>query len=356
MIPAVGSLLARKAILAPMLATTDIPFRRVCRDFGAAHTMTEMVSARGIARNNGFAYRCAAIDPDEGSTTIQLATVDTDETATAIERLLPLKPAAININAGCPNGNLRFAGAGAGLLDNLRLLSNIVRTAVSTSGLPVSVKVRLKHWDDPESTKSIMRTIEDAGASFIIVHARIVEAGYDMPARWEGIATAKECVTIPVVGNGDVFSARDAFAMMDATGCDAVLVARGALGTPWIFRDIALGRRCGPIDHAPPASELRGIVMKHLRMIEREFGPVYALPRIRKHALWYARHYDGLSRLRHRIFATEDIPRIIEETDRHFADDPPLLDAGAPHYRSIEQSFRKRVLYWLPSSPAGERA
>ncbi|MFA6234659.1 MAG: tRNA-dihydrouridine synthase family protein, partial [Bacteroidota bacterium] len=234
-----------KGLLAPMLATTDIPFRSVCRDFGAALTFTEMVSAVGILRATAISLRNAVFTPDEHPIGIQLAVADPDIGAAAIRELLPFKPDLFDINCGCPNERICEAGAGAELLDDLPRFTRILRAAADASTIPVSVKIRMRGCDSRRPVQDIVRAAEDGGVAFITVHARARNTPYDVPADWAFISAAVNATSIPVVGNGDVFSGADAQRMMQETGCAAVMIARGCLGTPWIFRDIEAGEACG---------------------------------------------------------------------------------------------------------------
>jgi nifR3 family TIM-barrel protein len=335
-----------KAVLAPMLATTDIPFRAVCRSHGAALTFTEMVSAAGILRAASNSYRNAVFSPDEHPIGIQLVAADADDAAAAVRELLPLKPDLFDLNCGCPNERICEAGAGAQLLDDLPRLVSILRAAAAASPVPVSVKLRLLDRRDRRSVRDLMRTVEDSGVTLITLHARTRTTPYDEPAAWDAIAEAVDSVAVPIVGNGDIFSARHARRMMRETGCAAVMVARGALGTPWIFRDIAEGRDCEIDTHAPDPKEMARLIDGHLSAITREFGGVRSLPRLRKHVLWYARRYPGTKELRARLFATDSPDSVRDVAQRFFDVHPPALPVEDPSRIDIERRFRERVLYW----------
>ena len=336
-----------KALLAPMLATTDIPFRRVCADSGAALTCTEMVSAAGILRSSSRSFRNAVFGPDEHPIAIQIVTADPDDGAAAALELQRLKPDLFDLNCGCPSDRICEAGGGAQLLDDLSRFGAIIEAVSTVSSIPVSVKVRNRGFSTQQSVRDIVRTAQDSGAAMITVHARTRNTPYDVAAEWTHIADAVSVARIPVIGNGDIFSATDAFRMMDETGCHAVMVARGSLGTPWIFRDIAEGRRCDIHEHAPANAELHALVLRHLGSLRDEFGPIRAVPRMRKHALWYARRYQGSETLRRALFADESADTVLTATDRHFAAEPRPLDPDSGDARRIEAAFRERVLYWI---------
>ncbi len=335
-----------KGILAPMLATTDIPFRNVCRNYGAALTFTEMVSAAGILRAASTSYRNAVFTPEEHPIGIQLVAAEPDKTAAAIRELLPFKPDLFDINCGCPNERICEAGAGADLLDDLPRFASILRAAANASSVPISVKIRMRGTDTRQGVRDIARASEDGGASLITVHARSRNTPYDVAARWEAIAEAVDAVSVPVVGNGDVFSSADAARMMRETGCTAVMVARGCLGTPWIFDDIARGRSCGVGDSAPDIAAIQELATGHLESMLREFGAFRAIPRMRKHALWYARRFDGANELRTALFSHDQATEIIDAVGRFFDGSHPPLPQDHPLLHETEQRFRNRVLYW----------
>ncbi|MBR9976183.1 MAG: tRNA-dihydrouridine synthase [Bacteroidetes bacterium] len=343
-----------KALLAPMLATTDIPFRSVCRESGAALTFTEMVSAAGILRSASNSYRNAVFSQDEHPVGIQLVAADPETAAAAVRELLPLRPDIFDLNSGCPNDRICEAGAGAQLLGDIPRLGALLRAAVTASTVPVSVKLRLPDNGGASALRDLLRTVEDAGAIMVTLHARTRHAPYDEKARWETIGEAVQAVSVPVVGNGDVFSAADAQRLMRDTGCAAVMVARGALGTPWIFRDIDEGRDCDIDEHAPGSEEMCRLVTRHLEALQGEFGAVVALPRLRKHAMWYARRFPNVSALRAQLFAVDDAGHVLEVTRRFFESAPMPLDPSHPERQEIERRFRHRVLYWTTSAAVPE--
>lgn len=329
-----------------MLATTDIPFRAVCKRYGAALTFTEMVSAAGILRAASTSYRNAVFTPDEHPIGIQLVAADPDTSAAAIRELLPFKPDLFDINCGCPNERICEAGAGAELLDDLPRFTKILRASSDATSVPVSVKIRMRGNDSRQSVRDIVRAAEDGGVQLITLHARTRNTPYDEAARWEYIAEAVQAVSLPVVGNGDVFSAADAFRMMRETGCVAVMVARGCLGTPWIFEDIEQGRDVGIGADAPDTAAMQALATDHLESMLREFGAFRALPRMRKHALWYARRFDGAAELRAQVFAHDDARAVIDAVHRFFDSGRRALSHDDPLLLETERRFHDRVLYW----------
>ena len=343
------------ALLAPMLGITDIPFREICAAYGATLTYTEMVSARGILDNSPYSYRNAVFDPDRHPVAIQLVAASPEDAVYAITQLLPMRPVAFDINAGCPNDRICAVGAGAGLLDDLPRFAEVIRAAVRVSPVPVSVKIRAGGNRRDVSVVHLARAAEAEGAAWITVHGRTPGMPYDHPVMTDRIAAAKAAVSIPVVANGDIFSAHDARRMMRETGCDSVMIARGSLGSPWIFRALASGADTSGPDELPPFEEVRSLVAGHMRSIMREYGPVYGLPRMRKHALWYARHYDGMEDLRRSLFASDDFRAMLRQIDLHFEEDRLALDIHDPVRIERESRFRRRVLYWTSSIQAVSR-
>lgn len=339
--------LVAQPMLAPMLAVTDIPFRSICRSFGAGLVHTEMASMRGIAEGDSEAFRCAVFDPAEQPVSIQLVGSDPRYAAQAVTALRTFRPTMLDLNCGCPNDAICAGGAGSALLDHPDRMHAVISALVAASSVPVSVKVRMQGTRTSVHIRDIARVVEDAGAHALIVHARTRTQRYSLPARWEAIADAKGVVGIPVIGDGDIFSSDDAARMREQTGCDGVMIARGALGTPWIFRDIVMGRRCGIHEHAPDNDELRAIIDHHLRLLAREFGPVNALPRMRKHLLWYLRHHENFDALRAEVMHDETPDGILAAVARYFDASPRRHDPDDAEYRTRETAFRSRVLFWM---------
>jgi tRNA-dihydrouridine synthase B len=336
-----------KAHLAPMLGTTDIPFRSICRQFDAGLVFTEMVSTKGLLNSRSESFQHATFDPSERPVAIQLAVSTPEAAALSVCELLPHRPTLFDINCGCPDGDICGAGAGASLLDDLPRLEAVIGAAARASKIPVSAKIRASGKRGRHDVRDLARAVENAGAAFVTVHGRTANTPYGEPASWEPIARAKASVGIPVIGNGDVYSSADAVAMRRDTGCDAVMIGRGSLGTPWIFRDVALGRDCGIHDFAPSGEELLRLVVSHLKSIEREFGPVNSVSRMRKHAIWYLRYHEGSDDLRERLFRQETPALVSECVERFMAGNPARFDPDEERFREREKLFRKRILYWI---------
>ncbi len=341
-----ADLIKGNLLLAPMAGTTDAAYRTVCRELGAVLTHTEMVSARGLSRGSTFAARTAVFDRMERPIAVQVYAGTPDVLEMGIRELERVRPDVIDINAGCPAAEVTRTGAGAALLANVAKLRLLVRRAVQATSIPVSVKVRVGTHARREEIVDIARAVEDAGAAWLTVHGRSRYTRYDVPADWEAIRHAREQVRIPVVGNGDVFSAADALRMMRETGCDAVLVARGSLGYPWIFRDFE-ELRAGRIPPPVTAEVVAPVLRRHIDLTVRNLGEIMALPRVRKNVCWYTRYFAGAPSLRREIFSREEIPFIRDAALRFLEADPPLLPADAPERAAIDAAFRRRVLFWM---------
>ncbi len=341
------SIFNNKAFLAPMLSTTDIPFRTICREYGAGMMSTEMVSAKGITDGRKDSYRNAAFEPSERPIAIQVVAGNPDTIRIAIQELLPYQPTVFDINCGCPNERICEAGAGAALLDDLKRMARIIEAAVRVSPVPVSVKVRARGTGQSIQPGEIAKVIEGSGAAYLTMHGRGRRSMYQQKADMNSIREAKHAVSIPVVGNGDIFCAKDAFELQRQTGCDAVMVGRGALGSPWIFRDIEKGLSSDIFESAPNDDALAKLIRRHGEMLLREFGPFVALPRFRKHVMWYLRQYRNMNAVRERLFHEEDFHAIFQVVEAFLSGNPERNETGSEEFTLVEQLFRKRVLYWM---------
>ncbi len=338
MIQTISEHIKDKMILAPMLNTTDHVFRKLCRQYGAALTFTEMASSSMIASGSTQAARYAAISRQEHPVGIQLFVDNMARLEEAINEINPLQPDVIDINAGCPSDKVCSRGAGAALLANLPELQNIIRAVRRYSRAPVSVKVRVADRHSRIPVRDIARAVEDAGASFLTVHARTRYDQYEEPARWEWIAEAVRAVDIPVIGNGDVFTYDDAQRMMRETGCHAVMVARGALGTPWIFA----GRENAPAE----AEAVAPILLQLVRELDACYGPIVALPRASKHVAWFTRFFEDAEKLRQEVFRCRSMPALISTVNRYFDANPARLDPESEEMKAVEGAFHRRILFW----------
>ena len=302
--------------LAPLAGVSDRPFRRMAKRFGAEYTVSEMVSAKALC----YEQKCKRPVTDARIRTARLTAVMRDEEPMAVQlfgaeaeymaeaaRLLEsgdylgacgeVRPSAIDINMGCPMAKIVSNGEGSALMKEPEKAAEIVRAVVKATSLPVTVKFR-SGWD-AESINAVefAKRIEDAGASLICVHGRTRAQMYAPSADWNIIRQVKETVKIPVVGNGDVFCAEDALRMYEQTGCDGIMIARGAQGNPWIFEEIRAAMDGLP--YTPPTIEERLAVAKeHAEWLVEEKGERVGIAESRKHMAWYLHGMRGAASAR----------------------------------------------------------
>ena len=290
-------------LLAPMAGVTDQSFREICRELCCGLTYTEMVSAKGLYYGGPSlcerTRRLLAIGAREAPAAVQLFGSDSEilakEAAALCGRLGPAL-ALIDINMGCPVHKIVSNGDGSALMLDIPRAKRIVEAVNAAVPLPVTVKFR-KGWDDEHANAvEFAREMEKSGAAAVTVHGRTRAQLYAGKADWSVIARVKEAVAIPVVGNGDVFSPEDYFAMKQATGCDAVMIARGAQGNPWIFEQIAQRKRGEPA-HLPTAGERLDMALRHARGLTEQKGP-RAVVEMRKHVAWYVKSMRGAAAIR----------------------------------------------------------
>jgi nifR3 family TIM-barrel protein len=287
-----------------MAGVTDAPFRVLCASFGGGLFVNQMVTARALLEGHRASWELTRFHPSERVRSLQLYGTDPTHLAEAVRRLVAEgRVDHVDLNFGCPAAKVTRNGGGAAVPYKRRLLRRIVAATVSAADresggrVPVTLKFRIGIDDDHPTFLDAGRIAEAEGAAAVSLHARTALQHYAPPARWEAIAELKAAVTtIPVLGNGDVFRAGDALAMMAATGCDGVVIGRGCLGRPWLFRDLDdayAGRRPGP---APRLGEVARTILRHVELVEdwqdpAAGGPGGDLRGLRKHLAWYLKGY-----------------------------------------------------------------
>lgn len=290
-----------KAVLAPMAGVTDAAFRRICMDFGAACTVTEMISAKAVEFEDKKTFSLADIGHDSRPVFLQLFGNDPETLALAAERLSKLEPDGFDINMGCPVPKIVGNGSGCALMMDPEKCAAIVAAVKSRVSVPVTVKMRAG-WDrDHQNAVEAAKLCERAGADAICIHGRTKEQMYRGRADWDMIRRVKEGVGVPVIGNGDVTDAQSACLMLEKTGCDLVMVGRGALGNPWVFRQINayLTESCRILP-PPGAAERVVTIRKHIGLLCEYKGEARGMREARKHVAWYMRGLKGAAEFRRR--------------------------------------------------------
>ena len=344
---AIGPLVVSPPIvLAPMAGVTDYPFRALCRRFGAALYVSEMITARPLVEGRAQTLRLAEFGPDESPRSLQLYGVDPWYVGEAVKWLVgDGRVDHIDLNFGCPVRKVTRKGGGAAIPAKPKLLRRIVRSAVANAGpVPITIKFRMGIDDGLLTFLDSGHIAEDEGCAAVTLHARTAAQLYDGAARWSAIAELKNAVTsIPVFGNGDIWVAEDALRMIQATGCDGVAIGRGCLGRPWLFRDLADVLAGRPTQPAPDFGEVADIMMEHARGLVEWFGEPSALRSFRKHAGWYTKGFRDSARLRDRLMritTLADLEAILADIDR----DEPYPRAGLLARRGKRGGTQRVVL------------
>ncbi len=292
-------------ILAPMAGVSDLPFRLLCHEQGAALTCTEMISAKAIYFHNKNTEALMATVPEERPVSLQLFGSDPDIISGMASYIEDRPFDILDLNMGCPVQKVVKNGEGAALMQNPKLAEKIISRTVQAVHKPVTVKIRKGFTEDQVNAVEMARIAESAGAAAVTVHGRTREQYYAGKADWEIIRRVKEAVKIPVIGNGDVDSPQAAVQMLRETGCDGVAVGRAARGNPWLFYEIRTYLETGEVPVRPSQEEVRRMMLRHARMEIECKGEYIGIRQMRAHCAWYTAGYPNSARLRARINQAE---------------------------------------------------
>ncbi len=302
----IGNLeITEKASLAPLAGVADRAFRELCRGYGAAYTVCEMASAKGISLGDKKSSELLSITPTERPAGSQIFGNSPETMAIATKKALEYNPDFIDINMGCPAPKVASSGGGALLMKDPVLAANIVKAVAEVSTVPVTVKMR-SGWDDNNiNAVELAKRCEDAGAVAITVHGRTKVQMYAPPVNTDIIRQVKQAVSIPVIGNGDVIDGISAARLMEETGCDMVMVGRGALGRPWVFSQINAYLNHEVILPDPPVVERMRVMLKHIEALCQYKGERVGIREARKHAAWYTKGLRGAAEYRAKMSSIE---------------------------------------------------
>ena len=302
-----NTILENNVILAPMAGVTDLPFRLLCREQGAGCVVTEMVSAKAILYNNRNTKELMQIHPQERPAAIQLFGSDPDIMAQIAARIEDGPYDFIDVNMGCPLPKVVNNGEGSALMKNPKQAEKVLSAMVKAVKKPVTVKFRKGFNDTSVNAVEFAKMAEGSGVAAVAVHGRTREQYYSGKADWDIIRQVKEAVKIPVIGNGDIFTPQDAGRMMEETGCDGIMVARGAKGNPWIFRRINHYLDTGEILPGPSIEEIQAMNLRHGHMLAAYKGEQTAMREMRGHVAWYTKGMPHSAALRNEINQVETL-------------------------------------------------
>jgi nifR3 family TIM-barrel protein len=349
-------------VLAPMAGITNAGFRRLCREQGAGFYVCEMITSRGIVEKNPLTFRMIEFDPDEQPRSMQLYGVDPAAMGLAVRMIVERGLADhIDMNFGCPVPKVTRRGGGAALPYKRRLFERIVRAAVENAGsVPVTVKMRIGIDDERHTYLDAARRAADAGVAAVALHARTAAQRYSGTADWSAIARLRDAMPaeLPVLGNGDIFSAADALAMVAQTGCDGVVVGRGCLGRPWLFGDLEAAFAGRPLPEPPNLGQVAATMRRHAVLLIEHMGDHKGIRDMRKHIAWYLKGFPVGSELRRNLGMVSSIDELDELLAQLDPDIPFPPDADGP--RGRQGSAGRVVLpeHWLddpddPTVPLG---
>jgi nifR3 family TIM-barrel protein len=317
----IGELCLKNAmILAPMAGITNWPFRLICRDFGVALTFTEMVSANGLARSMRKTLHYLQIHPADRPLGVQIFGTDPAILSQAARIVTDLGADLLDINMGCPVKKVVKTGAGAALMKDPPRIRAILQSVRSSTQLPLTVKLRAG-WNPKQiNVAELSEMAQDCGVDAVSIHPRTADQGFSGSADWSIIAEVKKRLRIPVIGNGDIKNGADAVRMMRTTGCDAVMVGRGCLGNPWIFKQMDARMRGLGDPALPSPAQREQMIGRHLEMELAVSGDASGIKTFRKHLLWYTKGLKGGASFRQMVGIIEDKNLLLEKVHEFFGE------------------------------------
>ncbi|MCC0633090.1 MULTISPECIES: tRNA dihydrouridine synthase DusB [unclassified Clostridioides] len=317
----VGNLeLKNKVFLSPMAGVTDLPFRLICKEQECGLLYTEMINGKALCYDDENTKKMLKIEKEEHPVAVQIFGSEPDFMGRAAEIMNEYPNEILDINMGCPAPKVVKNGDGSALMKNPKLAEQVLKAVVKNSKKPVTLKIR-KGWDDNNiNAVEIAKMAEACGISALAIHGRTREQYYTGKADWDIIADIKKNLNIPVIGNGDVFTIEDSINMLDKTGCDAIMIGRGAQGNPWIFKRINHYMNTGEILPEPTLNEKISTAIKHLKLAVEEHGEYVAVREMRKHIAWYLKGLRNSARLRDEINKIEDYQEVVSKLEYYMED------------------------------------
>ena len=304
-------ILDNNLILAPMAGVSDLPFRLLCKEQGAGLVCMEMISAKAIFYQNKNTESLLEIHPDEGDVSLQLFGSDPKIMSEMAKKIEERPFSILDVNMGCPVPKVVNNHEGSALMKNPKLVGEIVTALVKAIKKPVTIKIRAGFSDNDRNAVEIAKIAQECGASAVAVHGRTREQYYSGNSDWDIIAQVKDALSIPVIGNGDVVDGKSAKALVEATGCDGIMIGRALQGNPFLFREISHYLETGQELQKPTRQEIKDTIIKHSKLMLEYKGEYIAVREMRKHVSWYSTGIPGAAKLRAKVNEMETMDDII---------------------------------------------